>query len=213
MLRNLIPAAALAGLAAAGTANADYRLNILHFNDFHSRFEPVSKYDSTCSAEDDAAGECFGGVARMKTWLDTRRAALAGENTLTLQAGDLFQGTLFYTTFKGSATVEIMNLMGLDAMMTGNHEFDDGPSVFGSFIDRALFPVLSGNVDMSAEPLLAGKAPEYLIKEVGGEKIAIIGVLATDTAETASPGPNVKFNDEITYLNNLVPKIEAQGNQ
>ena len=54
-----------AGTAAlalcAGAAQADYALTILHTNDFHDRFEPISAYDSACSDEDNAAGECFGG--------------------------------------------------------------------------------------------------------------------------------------------------------
>ena len=49
----------------AGMAAADYSLTILHTNDFHSRFEPISKYDSPCNAEDNTAGKCFGGTARL----------------------------------------------------------------------------------------------------------------------------------------------------
>ena len=53
--------------AIAGMAQADYTLTILHTNDFHARFEPISKYDSTCAEEDNAAGDCFGGSARLVT--------------------------------------------------------------------------------------------------------------------------------------------------
>ena len=57
--RFLTACAALA--LSSGTAFADYSLTILHTNDFHARFEPISKYDSGCSSEDNAKGECFGG--------------------------------------------------------------------------------------------------------------------------------------------------------
>ena len=60
--RLLTSAAALA--LSAGVASAEYSLTILHTNDFHARFEPISKYDSTCGAEANAEGECFGGSAR-----------------------------------------------------------------------------------------------------------------------------------------------------
>ena len=53
--RFLTASAALA--LSAGMAQADYSLTILHTNDFHARFEPISKYDSGCSAEDDAEGK------------------------------------------------------------------------------------------------------------------------------------------------------------
>ena len=60
--------------AGAGAAQA-FTLNVLHFNDFHSRIESVNKYDSTCSAEEEGKGECFGGAARLKTEIDASRAA------------------------------------------------------------------------------------------------------------------------------------------
>ena len=179
--RSLASLAAAAVIAAAGAAQADYRLTILHINDLHSRIEPISKYDGTCSAEDDAEGKCFGGIARVKTYLDERRAALAGQNVVTLDAGDQFQGSLFYSTYKGDAAVEFMNQMGFDAMAVGNHEFDDGPEVLSSFMDKATFPVISGNTSVYYEPSLKSKLNGYVILEVGGEKIGVVSVLATDT--------------------------------
>jgi len=61
---------------SAGAAQADYSLTILHTNDFHDRYEPISAYDGPCSAEDNTAGECFGGSARLVTALarDVARA-------------------------------------------------------------------------------------------------------------------------------------------
>ncbi len=49
----------------AGAAQAETVLHILHTNDLHSRIEAINEYDSTCDAEATAAGECFGGVARV----------------------------------------------------------------------------------------------------------------------------------------------------
>lgn len=206
---SLAAAAMLA--SAAGAANADYRLNILHINDLHSRIEPISRFDGTCSAEDDAEGKCFGGVARVKTYLDERRAALADENVITLDAGDQFQGSLFYSTYKGTAAAVLMNAIGFDVMAVGNHEFDDGPEVLSQFMDIVDFPVISGNTSVFFEPTLKNKLDGYVILEIGGEKIGVVSVLAADTAETASPGPNVAFSDEIRYLQSIVPEIESQG--
>lgn len=77
-----------------GMAAAEYTLHIIHINDLHSRIEPINRFDSTCSAEDNAAGECFGGVARVKTMIDQLREELAGENVIVLDAGDQYQGSL-----------------------------------------------------------------------------------------------------------------------
>lgn len=204
----------VAALAMTATAAvADYKLTILHINDLHSRIEPITKYDGTCGAEDDAAGECFGGVARIKTYLDQRQRALRtdGENVITLDAGDQFQGSLFYSTYKGKAAAEFMNQMGFDAMAVGNHEFDDGPQALADFIDLVEFPVISGNTSTYSEPLLKKRIDRYTILNIGGRKIGVVSVLATDTVETSSPGPNIAFSDEIRYLNSVVPEVEDAG--
>lgn len=195
----------------AGTALADFELNILHINDLHSRIEAISKSDSTCSAEDAAANECFGGIARVKTAIDARRAELSGKNVLTLDAGDQFQGSLFYTTYKSAPIADFMNGIGFDAMAIGNHEFDDGPEELAKFIDALKFPMISGNTLAGLNSPVADKFKPYIVKEFGGEKVAIVSVLATDTDETSSPGDAVLFADEIGYLKEAVKEIEGQG--
>ncbi len=209
MNRFLLSAATLA--ISAGMASAEYTLNILHTNDMHSRIESINKYDSTCNAEGEAEGECFGGIARVKSALDTKRAALDNQNVIVLDAGDPFQGSLFYTTYKGAAEAEFMEQMGYDAMAVGNHEFDDGPKGLADFVDTVSFPVISGNLDLTGEALLNGKVENHVVLEVGGKKIGIISALATDTVETSSPGDNVVFQDEIEALTQDAATLEAEG--
>jgi 5'-nucleotidase len=201
------------GLMITGTttASADYTLTILHTNDIHSRIESINKYDSTCNADDEAEGKCFGGVARIKTKMDELRAQMDNQNVVVLDAGDPFQGSLFYTTYKGEAEAKFMEAIGYDAMAVGNHEFDDGPEGLAAFIEAVSFPVVSGNLDMADEPALAGKVQDHLILEVGGEKIGIVSALATDTVDTSSPGDNIKFEDEIAALTADVAALEAEG--
>lgn len=195
----------------AGTAFADFELNILHINDLHSRIEAIGKTDSTCSDEDAAKNECFGGIARVKAAIDARRAELSGKNVLTLDAGDQFQGSLFYTTYKSAPIADFMNGIGFDAMAIGNHEFDDGPEELAKFIDALKFPMISGNTLAGLNSPVADKFKPYIVKDFAGEKVAIVSVLATDTDETSSPGDAVLFADEIGYLKQAVTEIEGQG--
>lgn len=197
----------------ASAAMADYSLSIFHFNDFHARFESISKYDSSCGEKNEAKGKCFGGIARLKTKLDERRAALdeEGQQHILTVAGDAFQGTLFYTKYKGNATASFFNSLDIDGFALGNHEFDDGPPVLSNFLSRVRFPVLGGNVDASAEPLLTGKFKGYRIINEGDQRVALIGIVTTDTVNIASPGDNVKFIDNKTYLNEAIPEIQAMG--
>jgi 5'-nucleotidase len=209
LTRALCSVAALA--LTAGMAVADYKLTILHTNDIHSRIESINKYDSTCKSDDEAAGKCFGGVARIKTLVDAKRADMAGQNLLVMDAGDPFQGSLFYTTYKGAAEAEFMEAIGYDVMAVGNHEFDDGPAGLAAFVDAVSFPVISGNLDLSRSAELKGKVGNHVVLEVGGRKIGVVSALATDTVETSSPGGNVVFQDEIESLKADVAALESEG--
>jgi 5'-nucleotidase len=201
---------ALAALAmSAGMAAADYSLTILHTNDFHSRFEPISKYDSGCSSKKNDEGKCFGGTARLVTALaDARKRS---DNTILVSGGDQFQGTLFYTYYKGKVAAEMMNKLGYDAMTVGNHEFDDGPEVLRGFMDALEFPVLMSNADFSGEAALSDKLLKSTVITRGGEKLGLIGLTPQDTDELSSPGANVKFIDPVTAVQGEVDRLIASG--
>lgn len=211
MSLRLVLLAAAASLAT-GEAQA-FTLHILHINDFHSRIQSIGATDSTCSDEDEAAGECFGGVARVAAAIDAKRdeLAAAGENVIVLDAGDQFSGSLFFTTFKGQAEVEFMNRIGFDAMVFGNHEFDLGPEPLAEFVAKARFPVVFGNVEASGDNRLGPLNRDPVILEVGDERVGIVGVLTQDTAEISTPGPTVSFGDPIAYLRETVAALEADG--
>jgi 5'-nucleotidase/UDP-sugar diphosphatase len=193
----------------SGAALADYTLTVLHTNDFHSRIEPINKYDSGCDEDDNAEGKCFGGSARLDTVIRERRAA--SNNSILVDGGDQFQGSLFYTYYKGQVAAEMMNTLGYDAMTVGNHEFDDGPEVLRGFMDAVKFPVLLSNADVSKEPQLADVLKPSIVIERGGEKIALIGLTPQDTAELASPGPNISFSDPVAAVKREVAKHQDAG--
>ncbi|MEF3132873.1 5'-nucleotidase C-terminal domain-containing protein [Rhizobium sp. 268] len=194
-----------------GAAFADYELNILHINDFHSRIESINKFDSTCSAEEEGKKECFGGAARLKTAIDQRRQALSGKNVLLLNAGDNFQGSLFYTTYKGAAEAEFLNLMKFDAMTVGNHEFDDSEDGLATFLDKVQFPVVTANVKAAAASKLGDRIKPSLVLDVGSQKIGIVGAVTNDTAELSSPGPNVTIADDVQAITSAVQDLKGQG--
>ena len=195
----------------ATAASADYTLHVIHINDLHSRIEPINRFDSTCSAEDNAAGECFGGIARVITKINELREELAGENVIVLDAGDQYQGSLMYTTYKGDVEAEFAEIIGFDAMAVGNHEFDDGDEGLRKLTDNVSFPVISGNIDVSSSNILAGQVDNHVVLEVGGERIGIISALAVDTVETSSPSAAVIFTDEAESLAADVAALEAEG--
>jgi 5'-nucleotidase len=205
--------AALAGTFAAGAPVQAFTLHVLHFNDFHSRIEPINEFDSTCTDEEAGEGECFGGAARLHAAIDALRDELeaAGENVIVLSAGDNFQGSLFFTTFSGEAELKVMNGLGLDAMVLGNHEFDIGVEPIARFIEGAEFPVIFGNTDAAGDNILGPLNMDPVIVEVGGQNVAILGSVTPDTPVISNPGPTVSFSDPVAYLAPAVEALEGSG--
>ncbi len=177
------------GILACGLgALAQWNLLLLHLNDVHSRLDELAK---------------------VATLVEEARAQ--APELLFLHAGDQFLGTLYFTVHKGLADAEVLNLLNVSAMALGNHEFDEGPAGLSRFADVVRFPLLCTNCDVSNEPLLAGKIQPYVILEVAGEKVGIIGITTPDTAWSSSPGPNVTFSDPIAAVRTAVADLSAQG--
>ncbi|WP_275785038.1 5'-nucleotidase C-terminal domain-containing protein [Pararhizobium gei] len=213
MIRHLRTGLMTASILALSTsaAFADYELNILHINDFHSRIESINKYDSTCSGEEEGKDECFGGVARLKVAIDQKRQELTGKNVLLLNAGDNFQGSLFFTTYRGAAEAEFLNLLKFDAVTIGNHEFDEGEDGLVTFLDKATFPIVSSNVLAGYKSKLIDRIKPSIVVDAGGEKIGIVGAVTNDTAEISSPGDNVLIGIDVDTITTAVQDLKKQG--
>jgi len=194
----------LALLTLAGCAGQnELVVTLLHTNDVHAHV-----------AEDSLSGsggvsERIGGVARRAT--EIKRIRSERSNVLLLDAGDQFQGTLFYTHYKGESAAYFMNLLDYDAMAVGNHEFDDGPQPLADFIDQVDFPVLGANIDASAEPSLTGKIEPFTVIDVAGERIGVIGYTTPDTSTISSPGSTITFTSIVDTVRQNVADLESQG--
>lgn len=186
-----------------------YEITILHTNDFHARFRPISKYDNNCSAKDNAKGKCFGGTARLISAVEDARSRHS--NTILLDGGDQFQGTLFYNLYKGKVAAEMMNKLGYDGMAVGNHEFDDGPETLRAFMDSVNFPVLMANANVHMEPELKGKLQKSTTLYRNNQKIGLIGVVTEEVVDISSPGDNIIFTDAVAAVQSEVDFLTEAG--
>jgi len=176
-----------------------FTVTILHTNDTHAHLESFQPYKQPLQ----------GGVARRKTAIEAVRAE--GGNVLLLDAGDVFQGTLYFNQHKGLADAWFMNEMGYDAMAVGNHEFDAGQQVLADFIDAVNFPLLSANLDFSGTDILRGKVKPWVILEVGGEKIGIFGLTTPEVKIISNMGEGIEVLDVFESAKKAVAELEAQG--
>ncbi len=202
-------AIALGAFLLAAVPAAAFELTILHTNDVHGRLAPTPPFGSECTPEHIAENKCLGGAARLASAIAAARAE--GGLVLLLDAGDQFQGTLFYTHYKGQAAVQVMNRLGYDAMAVGNHEFDDGPKNLARFAEAAQFPLLAANMDVSAEPALAELVAPWVVLEAGGEQIGMIGLITEETPSISSPGANIRFSALAGALRRAVAELETKG--
>lgn len=187
-------------------------LTILHTNDHHSYLEGQTydlkiDHDITVDGAEDLRVN-LGGFSRIASAIAEYRDA----NTLVLNSGEL-NGTLYFSLYKGEVDIKVFNYLNLDAYQLGNHEFDEGEARLAELIEMANFPILAGNVHpTTASPLFDSKIEPYVIKEIEGEKIAIVGVLKVEkTRESSLVTDAVEFSDEIESVRTHVADLTAQG--
>ena len=93
------------------TARGNFSLTLLHTNDVHARVEEFDQNGNICTNK-----LCFGGVARRAYVINELRKT--EKNLLLLDAGDQFQGTLWFSVYKGLAIAKFMNYMKYDVMVS-----------------------------------------------------------------------------------------------
>ncbi len=153
---------------AAENKAAAKSIQILHTNDMHGFFIE-GKYDGM-------------GAAKVKTVFEQKKAE--NPNTLVLDAGDAMQGANLVTLSKGAKAAEVMNALGYDFMVAGNHEFDYGQAQLDKNAKALNFPMLACNVQKADGSSLL---PEYMVRVVDGVKIAVVGFATPETTFKSHP--------------------------
>ncbi|GAA5338095.1 bifunctional metallophosphatase/5'-nucleotidase [Thermus antranikianii] len=202
--REVLKAGAALGLAGLGLGRAQggFTLTLVHTNDTHTHLEPM---ELTLSGKKVRVG----GVAQRIAFFDRLRASR--KNLLFLDAGDVFQGTLYFNQYRGLADRYFMHRALYRVMALGNHEFDLGPGPLAEFLKGARFKVVSANVGVEREPRLKGLFTPYAVVPVGGEKVGVIGLTTPDTREIANPGPTVDFLDPYETAQKAVYELLKKG--
>ena len=218
----LILVSCLVLLAGSGLcAGEKTYLTILHTNDTHSTLFPYGPHDD------------WGGIARVSTLIKKIKAG--GQNVLVLNTGDVFVGSFEFNKYLGYPELKIME--GLyDAMCLGNHEFDLGLDVLTGALSGAIgggspvaMPVLCANINLDSQPGLKNFVKPYIVKEVGGIKVGLFGVLEKNAidysagvlelltdpfaaaGEAAGKLRNVEGADIVVCLSHLGKMLEVEG--
>ena len=154
-------------VSLAGQAKKHKQLVILHTNDTHSAILPINEQ----LPDTMKAGR--GGFLRRIAMLKEERAK--HPDLLYFDSGDFFQGSAYFTMFKGDVEVGLMNLMGLDATTIGNHEFDFGLENMARVFKLATFPIVCTNYDFTGTPM-EGICKPWIVLKRNGLKIGVFAV-------------------------------------
>jgi 5'-nucleotidase len=225
-------AALLAGCATAPAPapmpTEPVKVRILAINDFHGNLRPSAGGIRVADAANPGRTKVVpaGGAEHLSTAVEELRKA--NPNHVFVAAGDLIGATpLLSALFRDEPTVESMNLMGLEISSVGNHEFDKGAEELlrmqrggchptdgckgpGTF-KGASYQYLAAStvVEKTGETLL----PAYKVKTFQGIPVAFIGLTLQATPSIVVPAgvAGLKFRGEAETVNELVPKLKAQG--
>ncbi|GLP98000.1 bifunctional metallophosphatase/5'-nucleotidase [Paraferrimonas sedimenticola] len=191
-------------------------LTVAHVNDTHSHFDPMTHQWQAELPEGQLAVQAkIGGYPRLaQALMQARRDAEAQDKPfLALHGGDAFQGTLYFSLYKGLGNQLLLNEFGLDAMVIGNHEFDLGEEPLLDFVQGVNFPVLAANMTIGADSALAktDNIKPYIVRSYGPHKVGVFGLVLQDLPELASPGEALSFEQEVIAAQATVDELKAQG--
>ena len=184
--------------AAAALEPDTVCISILHTTDLHGHILPTSDYDGTADR---------GGLARCVTQI--RRWRRQNPNSILIDVGDVYQGTDVSLRNKGELMIELFNHLKYDAWVIGNHEFDWGMEPFTNALQKSAMPVLGANTTLDGNPAGSSsdsqhpfaKVQAFVVKEIEGIKVAIIGI--------TTPGMSFWLPREFTVGTEFQYPVEA----
>ncbi|CAI2172712.1 10956_t:CDS:2 [Funneliformis geosporum] len=184
-----------------------WNLTIIHTNDVHSRYDQINSAATDCTKIQFEAGKCYGGTARHKTLIDRLRSE--SKNSLLLDAGDQFQGTMFFTYYGGEVNSKVLNLLGYNVTAIGNHEFDKGPDVLAAHHSRLTMPIVCANINTTLNPTFRKNIkPYHIFKEYD---LAVIGYITDTTGGISNAGSTLSFYDPIPIVQYYVNQLREKG--
>ena len=187
-------------LSASTTAFAGgpIPVTILHTNDLHSHFRP------------DKSPLALGGLARLKTAIDQQRRANPG--SVLVDGGDWSEGNIYYTEGAGREILKMMDVMGYDVAVVGNHDWLNGPDTLLDAVDAAQTKVslVGANFDPSAYKRadeFRKKVLPFVIKDINGAKVAFIGLATYEFIYDKYIAP-IKITEPFSLTRDLAKKLK-----
>ncbi|XP_035905485.1 apyrase-like [Anopheles stephensi] len=195
----------VAALVSYARAQQDdlYPLSIIHFNDLYSRYNQVNLEGFTCVGQE----RCQGGYPRQVSAV--RQIQAQAENSIYVNSGGNFKGTLWYTVHRWEVVAAMLNVLPADAMTLGRFDFFHGLEGLNPFMAASETPIVLTNVDNSNEPSFVNFERSVVV-ERSGRRIGILGVIRPDVAAIGNPG-NLTFTDPVEAVRTESARLNEEG--
>ncbi|QQO08346.1 bifunctional metallophosphatase/5'-nucleotidase [Breznakiella homolactica] len=162
-----------------------YELVLLHTNDHHGTVLPNGG---------------LGGLAERATFIKSVRAE--NPQVLLVDVGDINTGSALSNMFSAEPDIKAYNMMGYDASIFGNHEFDGTQEKLDNQISMAEFPFICSNIKTKNGKYLGGTP--YLVKNYDGIRVGLFGITTLRTQIIASPSKDLTFINELDAAREMV---------
>lgn len=176
------------------------KITVLHTNDVHGHAWPIGEPPR-------------GGIAAQAYLVRKIRKEVEKEGgaVLVLSAGDANTGVAESDYFRAKPDLTAMNVIGYDAMVLGNHEFDKGPVQIEEQKKWVRFPFLSANVHYKDEKKELAKP--FVVLNKGGVKVGIVGLTTDGLKLFTLPkyGKALNVENPIQAIHRVLPKIKSEG--
>lgn len=168
------------------------KIIVLYTNDEHGWMEPTNNFD--------------GAPGLLEMW-KTFEGYDGSENYLIISGGDMWTGPAISTWFQGESMVEIMNALDYDVAAVGNHDFDFKIEGLNTRLEQMKFPFVCANIKNKSTGEIPDFVKPYIILDIEGVKIGIIGLASLSTPVTTAPA-NVEDFEFTPYSDAVITYSE-----
>ncbi|MHB8122141.1 MAG: bifunctional metallophosphatase/5'-nucleotidase [Desulfuromonadaceae bacterium] len=196
------------------------RLTILHTNDMHGRYRPISIIKGSATSQTGDPGRTWdefdregiaGGFPSLATAVGRIRRERGPDNVLLVDGGDTFSDDLLGNLTRGEAVIRLMNSLGYQLMALGNHDYDFGSERTRELDQIANFPMRAANVvDLkTGRPFLGDPT---VVFQAGGIRVGFLTLTYHNTGYTGSRKnyEGLEFRDGVEAVRQFLPDLRGR---